>query len=653
MDLKSVKNLLVGKAKNSSDPKIFHRLSLIALLAWVGLGADGLTSSCYGPEEAFVVLGHNGFMAVYLAIATALTVAIISLSYSQIIELFPLGGGGYVVTTKLIGPKTGLVAGSALVVDYILTIAVSVVSGIDALFSSLPIEYQHYKLSASILIVLLLIILNLRGVKESITVLLPIFVVFIITHLVLLGAAFIQNTNALPGFFSGTATQTKGMVENIGVWAFVLILLKSYSHGAGTYTGIEAVSNAMPTLREPRAQTGKRAMLYMALSLALLSGGLLILYGLFNVSKVPGETLNASLFDKIIASWNSPFGTWVVTITLISEGLLLFVAAQTGFIGGPQVMANMAVDYWMPRRFAHLSEQLTVSNGIIFMGLSSIAIIMVAHGSVAYLVVLYSINVFITFSLSQFGMCRHWLQVRKQNKKWALKFAINLIGLMLTTTVLVILVSLKFFEGGWLTLIITSGFIFIAVLVKRHYLSTQKALYRLDDLTATMFKLDNTAAVPSAPGREDATAVLMVSGFNGFGVHTFLSIEKLFPKIFKRYVFLSVGELDTGKFKGVGEVENLKNNTEENLQKYIKMANKLGFYAESRFDVSVDSIESLVKMSQNLSKEYPRAIFFAGKLVFQKEGVFNNLLHNDTSFRLQRRLSFEGIQMVVMPIRVY
>jgi len=653
MKWETIKCCIVGKAKNPTDPKIFHRISLIALLAWVGLGADGLSSSCYGPEEAFVILGNNGFLAVYLAIATALTVAVISLSYSQIIELFPFGGGGYGVATKLINPTAGLVAGSALVVDYILTVAISVASGIDALFSSLPIEYQHYKLSATIFIVLLLIILNLRGVKESITILLPIFIAFILTHLIMLGSAFIQNAGALPGFFSGTVTQTKGMVHNMGTWAFILIILKSYSHGAGTYTGIEAVSNAMPTLREPRAQTGKRAMLYMALSLGLLSGGLLVLYGIFNVSKVHGETLNASLFNRIIESWNTPFGSFLVTITLISEGLLLFIAAQSGFIGGPQVMSSMSLDYWLPRRFAHLSERLTISNGIIFMGLSSIVMIMIAKGQVAYLVVLYSINVFITFSLSQFGMCRHWLRERKQSRPWRVKFSINFIGFLICSAILIILVTFKFFEGGWLTLVITSGFILIAVFIKRHYKSAQKALYRLDDQTATMFKLGDVSSMPPAPGRDEPTAVLLVSGFGGFGVHTFLSVEKLFPKIYKRYIFLSVGELDTGKFKGVGEVENLKKNTEENLQKYVKLANKLGFYAEYRFDVSVDSLETLVNMSQNLSREYPRSVFFAGKLVFQKEGLFNNILHNDTSYRLQRRLSFEGIQMVVMPIRVY
>mgnify|MGYP001559533165 CR=1 FL=1 len=653
MKLSDIKHFLVGKAKNPLDPTIFRRISLVALLAWVGLGADGLSSSCYGPEEAFVVLNSHGFLAIYLAIGTALTIAIISLSYSQIIEEFPLGGGGYAVATKLIHPSAGVVAGSALVIDYILTIAVSVASGIDALFSFIPVEYHYYKLPCSILAVSLLIILNLRGVKESIKVLLPIFAVFIITHLVMLVAALMQSKEALPGFMADVIPQTKGLIQNIGIGAFVIIILKSYSHGAGTYTGIEAVSNALPTLQEPKAQTGKTTMLYMALSLAILSGSLLIFYGMMGVVKMPGKTLNAALFERVVQFWQTPLGSWLVILTLASEAALLFVAAQTGFIGGPQVMSNMALDYWMPRRFAHLSERLTTSNGILFMGLSAIGIILVTQGHVAFLVVLYSINVFITFSLSQFGMCRHWLEVRKQSRKWILKLAINFIGLLLTITVLVILIGFKFFEGGWMTLVITSGFVLLAFIVKGHYLSTRRALKRLDDILVNMPRLENLKPIPENIPPEEPTAVILVSGYNGFGIHNFFSVEKLFPKIFKRIIFACVGELDTGRFKGIGEVKNLRANTESDMKKYVQMANDFGFYAEYRFDVSVNTIDTVVEICNQIHQEYPKSVFFVSKLIFKNESIFTYILHNETAFRLQRRLALENKQTVVMPIRVY
>jgi amino acid transporter len=648
-----IKHFLVGKAKDPKDPTIFRRISLIALLAWVGLGADGLTSACYGPEEAYVILNANSFLNIYVAVATILTIAVISLSYSQIIELFPFGGGGYLVATKLINPSAGLVAGSALVIDYILTVAVSVTGGINAFFSFLPMEYQSYKFLAAVLIVGLLILLNLRGVKESITILVPIFMIFIATHLVFLLVALIQKSSVIPSYIDQTGIQTGEAIRNIGVWGIILLILKSFSHGAGTFTGIEAVSNAMPTLREPKVHTGKTAMLYMAVSLALLSGGLLIFYGLFGIVKEPGKTLNASLFESIVAAWNSPFGTWLVILTMFSEAALLFVAAQTGFIGGPQVMANMALDYWLPRRFTNLSERLTVSNGIIFMGLSAIGVMAIAKGQISFLIVLYSINVFITFTLSQFGMCRHWLQVRKAKGVWRNKFLISSVGFLLTLTVLVILIGFKFFEGGWLTLVITAGFVFLAIVVKKHYSATRRALKRLDDILVNVPRPEKPAAIPEKLAVGEPTAVILAGSFNGFGVHTFFSVEKLFPKIFKRYVFVSVGELDTGRFKGIGEVENLRKSTEEAMKKYVKMANDFGFYAESRCDVSVDTIETLIDICTKLNGEYPQTVFFVNKLVFKNENMLTSFLHNDTAFRLHRRLALEGKQLVVMPVRVY
>src|SRR5215471_16987038 len=175
----SIKDVLLGKPKDPLDPRVFHHISLIAFLAWVGLGADGLSSSAYGPEEAYLALREHFLLALPLAILMAVTVFIISASYSQIIELFPTGGGGYLVATKLLGQKTGLVSGSALVVDYMLTITISVASGADALFSFLPSAVHGLKFFAEILLVFGLIFLNLRGTKESVQFLLPIFLLFV------------------------------------------------------------------------------------------------------------------------------------------------------------------------------------------------------------------------------------------------------------------------------------------------------------------------------------------------------------------------------------------------------------------------------------------------------------------------------------------
>src|SRR3989338_6168051 len=181
---KLLKNLFIGKEKNLQDRNIFQHLSLIAFFAWVGLGADGLSSSCYGPEEAFIALGEHRYLGIFVAILTALTVLLISASYSQIIEYFPTGGGGYLVASKLLNPTVGMISGCALLIDYVLTIAISMASGADAFFSFLPPHLYPYRLYFALFGISLLMLMNMRGVKESVLPLTPIFLTFVITHFV-------------------------------------------------------------------------------------------------------------------------------------------------------------------------------------------------------------------------------------------------------------------------------------------------------------------------------------------------------------------------------------------------------------------------------------------------------------------------------------
>src|SRR3989442_859134 len=203
--MRTVKQLLLGKPKDPLDPKFFHQVSLVAFLAWVGLGADGLSSSAYGPEEAYLALGNHFFLALPLAILMATTVFVISASYSQIIELFPTGGGGYLVASKLLSPTTGMVSGCALLIDYVLTITISIASGADALFSFLPAHWLHYKLELAALGVLGLTLLNMRGVKESVVPLIPVFLVFVVTHVFVILFAIFTHLDNVPELVNATA----------------------------------------------------------------------------------------------------------------------------------------------------------------------------------------------------------------------------------------------------------------------------------------------------------------------------------------------------------------------------------------------------------------------------------------------------------------
>jgi amino acid transporter len=273
-------------------------MSLVAFLAWVGLGSDGLSSSCYGPAEAFLALGQHQYLAVFLAMLMALTVFIISASYSQTIDQFPSGGGGYLVATRLIGRTAGLISGCALIVDYVLTISISIASGADAIFSFLPPAWFAYKLHFCIFIVLAMVAMNLRGIKESVLGLLPIFLSFIAMHAILVLYAFFSRAAEIPTIAHDAVRQVRDGAGTLGTLTLAIIFLRAYSMGGGTYTGIEAVSNGLPILREPRTVTGQRTMLYMAISLAFIAGGILIAYLLAGVEPEHAKTLNAVLFES-------------------------------------------------------------------------------------------------------------------------------------------------------------------------------------------------------------------------------------------------------------------------------------------------------------------------------------------------------------------
>jgi amino acid transporter len=569
---KSIKEVLLGSPKNPLDPRIFHQLALGAFFAWVGLGSDGLSSSCYGPEEAFLsLMEHNAsYLAILLAMMMTLTVYTISASYSQIIDLFPSGGGGYLVASKLLGKYAGLISGCALVVDYVLTISISIASAGDALFSFFP-GLLHFKFSAEIVLIIILIIMNLRGVKESVVTLTPIFLFFVIFHTFFVGYGILHHSGDLVPMVHSSFQQTREGLETLGFAAIFLIFMKAYSLGGGTYTGIEAVSNGLQVLKEPRTHTGKRTMQYMAFSLSFTAGGLLISYLLNQVPHIHGKTMNASLFETLANNWQLggfEFGRWLIFATLLSEGALLFVAAQTGFLDGPRVLANMAVDKWVPNRFANLSDHLVTQNGVLLMGVSSLLILVYSRGSVKFLVVLYAINVMLTFTLSQLGMCRHWFQIRKQNPAWLRKFSLNGFGLLLTSLLLIATFILKFGEGAWLTFVITSSFIVVCLLVARHYQRVREIVSKLDDTLMSIPPSPEAHSI-TKPFPHSPLAALLVTGYNGLGIHSFLSIHRLFPNYFKNFIFLSVGVIDSARFKGAEEIDNLKEAVETDLKKYV------------------------------------------------------------------------------------
>jgi amino acid transporter len=655
-----VRRVLIGRPRDLADRSLFHRLSLVPFLAWVGLGADGLSSSAYGPDEAYRTLftdaGAHTYLALGLAGMTAMTVFVIASAYSRIIEQFPHGGGGYVVATKLLGGRIGVISGCALLVDYMLTITVSIAAAGDALFSMVPpqlhllhIPLMDLKLPMELLFIVGLTTINIRGAKESVLALTPIFILFLVTHLVLIGGGIFSHAHQIPQVASSVSTGFHQGLTTLGIGGMLLLFVHAYSMGGGTYTGLEAVSNGMPIMREPRVKTAQRTMVYMALSLAFTAGGLLVCYLLWNVTAIKDNTLNAVLVKKFVGS--SAFGPLFVFLTLASEGALLIVGAQAGFLDGPRIVANMAVDSWAPRRFSALSDRLTTQNGIVLMGVASLAALLYTQGDVRHLVVMYSINVFLTFSLSMFAMARLWSGRRKE-RTWKRHTALFGFGFVLCLTILVITVLEKFTQGGWITLVVTSSFVVVCFIIRRHYTIVAAQFAKLDEALKAIERVPMPAATPPELDPSKPTAVLLVGSYSGLGIHTLLQIHRTFPHHFRNIVFVSVGVIDSGKFKGEDELHALRDSAEATLKKYVELARRLGFAATSRLAVGTEVVSEAEQLCLQVAKEFSHVVFFTGRVIFQREHWYHRLLHNQTAYAIQKRLQWIGMPMVIMPVRI-
>jgi amino acid transporter len=649
MTLTTLRRKILGSPRDIFDPKTYHHISLIAFLAWVGLGADGLSSSAYGPEESFRTLGQHHFLAVGLAVAIAFTVFIISYAYSRIIEHFPFGGGGYVVATKLLGPRFGVVSGSALLVDYVLTVSVSIAAAADATFSFLPSAWVAWKLPLEFASIALLTILNLRGIKESVTILAPIFIAFLITHAILLVGVVIGRAGEVPQVVHEVRTGYQHGMATLGLGGLAALFMRAYCMGAGTYTGIEAVSNGLQIMREPKVATGKKTMLYMALSLAVTAGGITLCYLLVHAEPVEGKTMNAVLAEAFAGGWGKP-GQIFIWVTLAAETALLFVAAQAGFIDGPRVMSNMANDSWLPHRFGQLSDRLSMQDGILLISMASLGTLLYTRGDTSTLVLMYSINVFLTFSLSELGMVRYWFRERARYPDWKSHIVIHVIGLVLCVSILTMNVIEKFGEGGWITLVVTALLIGLCFVIRRHYLGVRTNLRRLDEVMKSLPARDVSERLPADP--KQPTAVLLVGSYGGLGIHQILTIQRVFAGTYRNYLFLSVGVIDAAAMKGVEEVDQLKRRTEEGLQRYVDLAQRLGLRAGYRMSIGTEAVAEAERLCLTVAKEFPRAVFFAGKVIFEKERWYQRFLHNETANQLQRRLQFAGLNAMVLPVRV-
>ena len=340
-----------------------------------------------------------------------------------------------------------------------------------------------------------------------------------------------------------------------------------------------------------------------------------------------------------------------MVLTLLSEAMLLVVAAQAGFIDGPRVLANMAVDSWVPHRFAALSERLTTQNGILLMGFAALAALIYTIGNVSQLVVMYSINVFLTFSLSMLAMLRFWFRQRHVRPEWRMRLALFALGLTLCTTILLVTLYEKFAGGGWITVAITALVITLCFVIRRHYRAVNAQLDRLYQELGDL-PLSSVPNPAVAPDPRQPIAAILVGSYGGVGIHTVLNVFRSFPGHFKGVVFVCVGVIDSGEFKGEHAVEELTRRTEDVLARYVELAAGLGLPATSRLAIGTEAVSEAERVCLTIARAFPQVVFFAGKMIFNREKWYHRVLHNETALAVEKRLRWAGRTMVTMPIRV-
>jgi len=450
----SLKRILIGRPLKSTElgEQKLNKMKALAILS-----SDALSSVAYGPEQILIVLMTLGAAAYWYSIPIAVFVVVLLvaliLSYRQVIFAYPHGGGAYVVSRENLGVNAGLVSGASLLVDYILTVAVSVSAGTDAITSAFP-ALHAYSVEMSVLFVIILTVINLRGITESASVLAYPVYLFVASLLVLIvvGIYRIVTGQVSPDLHASIGTPVAGIS--------LFILLKAFASGSSALTGVEAISNAIPNFKEPAPINASKTLMAMGGLLAILFSGIVFLAYYLGIGPSPTETVVSQIAKE-------SFGRTVFYFVIQGmTALILVLAANTGYSAFPLLAVNLSKDRYIPRMFQVRGDRLGYSNGIIFLGVFAIFLIILTHGSTEKLIPLYAVGVFIPFTLAQTGMMVKWW--RERPKGWIGKFAINTVGAFISFVVAMIFFITKF-DHVWPILIFLPTLIYVFHRIKHHY----------------------------------------------------------------------------------------------------------------------------------------------------------------------------------------
>jgi amino acid transporter len=481
---KKIKNTLLGV------PLSIEHMEEEQIPKWKALAvlsSDALSSVAYATEEVLIPLSIFALAAITWAIPIAIGVAIlliiITLSYQQTISAYPSGGGAYTVSKENLGANAGLVAGAALLIDYILTVAVSVSAGVENIGSAFPFIAVH-KVVFGVVIIVCIMMLNLRGIRESANIFAYPTYFFIVSMVIML-------ITGMSKILSGQVVQQVPIFQEVYPAVPIFLLMRAFSSGCSALTGIEAISNGVPIFKKPSQLNAKKTMIWMSLILGVFFIGITLVAHVYGI--VPGHEHETVISQLAKAIYGTGFFYYM---NQVAVALILLLAANTSYADFPRLTSLIAKDRYLPRQLSSIGDRLVFSNGILGLTLAASILLIVFKGSTHHLIPLYAVGVFLSFTLSQCGMIVHHFKLKQDN--WKRGLVINAIGAMTTFTVLIIIATTKFMSGAWMVIVLIPTLVFFFRSIKKHYMSVGKQLARdaYDSTLEVMSKKPYTAIVP-------------------------------------------------------------------------------------------------------------------------------------------------------------
>ncbi|MDP2728217.1 MAG: APC family permease [Dehalococcoidia bacterium] len=606
--LEVVRRTLIG-VRISTEREIHERLGVVKGLAI--FASDNISSSAYATEEIMRVLVLAGAGALALTMPITLVIvavlAIVVTSYQQTIKVYPSGGGSYIVASQNLGALPGLTAAAALVTDYVLTVSVSIAAGVAALTSIFPVLFEH-RVLVGVAFVAVVCLGNLRGIRESGSIFAVPTYIYILAIFGLLGYGLFRFvTGSLPLYEApATLDQAQGM-EALGL----LLVLRAFASGSVALTGTEAVSNGVPAFKPPESWRARIVLICMGSLFATIFLGISFLAGHLGILPDPSEqeTVISQLASVLVGS-GSPFHYLIQ----LSTALLLVLAANTAFAGFPRLASILAKDRYVPHQFAYRGDRLAFSVGIMVLALLASMLIVAFGGSVTNLIPLYTVGVFVAFTLSQAGMVRHWWLLRKSDSGWQTRAFFNGVGAVATGVVAIAVGIAKFALGAWMVLVLIPILVALMLGIQRHYRKVEDAL--------TLEHPDTPV-----PPQEPPHVVVPVSRLDRVALQALSFARSISPNVTAVHISEDLKEAEEMKrlWEGWGGETEL-------------------VIVESPYRALIPPLLAYIDAAE---KQYPNRPITIVLSVLVPRHFWEYFLHNQTALRLKVRLFFRQNTIVV------